>query len=351
MACSTEFVGQHTDDEEIHFGESMHSVERLSQPSRKCDLVPDRDGRCITNFLSHNTYPAIKSLDVMLKCMTTNINLSPSTFSSNGLNTRNKQRRRPITMGKKTTLWSALLFACMILPRQQGCESFRAPTTIMRNIFPGPSCVVQASQPTDVRVKNNSLKDSCDVPKVEQITFDYLLRQCKLLSISFLWCAVLILPAHAIDSSVFTNEYSDPFHPLCKRRIEVSADGKSFHYSGTAVGPKDDPVRRGCTIEEMRKYKLRTGAFDGIILDNGKISAGDGIHEGAWEPAGSATTDLGYEDVDGIRWNDGNQWLVIKKAMPNKFGEALVYSYIGLSGLAGLYGIYITDQQKRQTLD
>ena len=59
-------------------------------------------------------------------------------------------------------------------------------------------------------------------------------------------------PALAVvDPSVFTNEYADPLHPQCLRRIEVSKDGTTFHYSGTAVGPKDDPVLRGCSAQEI----------------------------------------------------------------------------------------------------
>lgn len=126
--------------------------------------------------------------------------------------------------------------------------------------------------------------------------------------------ALLFLPlqsSHAVDASVFTNDYGDPLHPLCERHIQVSKDVKTFHYSGTAVGPKNDPVLRGCSPEEIRKFGLQQGAFDGVILSNNKISAGDGIHEGKWEPANTATTKLGYEDVDGIRWNDGNKWFVL----------------------------------------
>ena len=86
-------------------------------------------------------------------------------------------------------------------------------------------------------------------------------------------------PSQAVDS-IFNHEYSDPLHPLCNRRIEVLDDGKSFHYTGTAVGPKDDPVLRGCSKEEIRKYKFRRGEFYGEILPGNKVSAGDGIHEG-----------------------------------------------------------------------
>jgi hypothetical protein len=117
-------------------------------------------------------------------------------------------------------------------------------------------------------------------------------------------------PSFALDPFIYTNEYEDPLHPLCERRIKVAEDGKTFHYSGTAVGPKGDPILRGCTEEEIQKYKLRQGSFDGYILDDGKISAGDGIHEGVWEPAGSVSSDIPFSFVDGIRWNDGNKWTV-----------------------------------------
>lgn len=132
------------------------------------------------------------------------------------------------------------------------------------------------------------------------------------------------VPPIRVAASVFTNNYGDPFHPHCQRRIQVSPDGRTFSYSGTAVGPRDDPVRRGCTPSEIATYKLRHGAFEGVIFmrntnnnnDNGGqtvvISAGDGIHEGVWEPAGTATTKLGYETVNGIRWNDGNKWFVLE---------------------------------------
>jgi hypothetical protein len=41
-------------------------------------------------------------------------------------------------------------------------------------------------------------------------------------------------------SSVFTNDYNDPLHPLCERHVKVSSDGKAFHFSGTQGKP-------GCT--------------------------------------------------------------------------------------------------------
>lgn len=145
------------------------------------------------------------------------------------------------------------------------------------------------------------------------------------------------LPASAFvgDPSVYNHEYADPLHHSCKRRIEVSKDGKTFHYSGTAVGPKDDPVSRGCSNDEIRQHKLRFESFDGFVRDDGRISAGDNAHEGVWEPAGSVSASLEYEDVDGIRWNDGNKWIVQKKPLSTKVGEVITFSYIGFSILAG----------------
>lgn len=114
---------------------------------------------------------------------------------------------------------------------------------------------------------------------------------------------------------IYTNDYSDPLHPLCERHIVVNDNGKTFHYSGTAVGPKGDPILRGCSPEEIQLYKLRQGSFDGFILtnDGNKISAGDGIHEGIWESANTVDPSIPYATVDGIRWNDGNKWLVLPK--------------------------------------
>jgi len=124
-------------------------------------------------------------------------------------------------------------------------------------------------------------------------------------------------PAANSNPSIYQGDYADPFHPYCERHISVSSDGQSFHYSGTAVGPKNDPVLRGCSDKEQELYGSRKGAFDGFILDNGgKVSAGDGIHEGFWEPAGVKKAAQKYGDVDGIRWDDGNKW--VKLSSPSE---------------------------------
>ncbi|KAI2509369.1 hypothetical protein MHU86_5002 [Fragilaria crotonensis] len=150
--------------------------------------------------------------------------------------------------------------------------------------------------------------------------------------------AACSLPCHALDPSIYNKNYDDPLHPLCLRHISVDGVKRVFHYSGTDVGSKDDPIKHGCSFQEAKEFGSRRGAFDGRILDDGTISVGDGIHEGVWEPANSAVTSLGYEDVDGIRWNDGNKWTVKSKSPVTKVGEVIFYTYIGVSTLAGVKG-------------
>lgn len=155
-----------------------------------------------------------------------------------------------------------------------------------------------------------------------------------------------VSPVFAVDPSVFTNDYADPLHPQCKRRIEVSRDGTTFQYSGTAVGPKDDPVLRGCSPQEIKEFGIRRGQFDGMIIGDGKISAGDGIHEGVWEPAYSVTGQP-FDDVDGIRWNDGNKWTVVQKSLAVQGAEYFFWAYITFSMAAGVKGLYDGIQRKR----
>jgi hypothetical protein len=158
------------------------------------------------------------------------------------------------------------------------------------------------------------------------------------------------------DASVFNHEYADPLHPECKRKIEVSRDRQNFHYSGTAVGPKDDPILRGCTVAEIRDYGIRRGNFDGKILPDLTLDAGDGIHIGTWEPANSMSVEASYEegdlqkysDVDGIRWKDGNKWIVKDKSFAALAGEYLFLAYIGVSTLAGVKVAVEYIQRKQQ---
>jgi len=116
----------------------------------------------------------------------------------------------------------------------------------------------------------------------------------------------------------FDNAYADDMHPGCDRRIVVEpvpttraggGDEKSFpvKFSGTDVGPDGigPIVRIACTDETIEKYKLRSWAFDGRVnVEGTDIDAGDGIHVGRWH----APTD--EEPWAGIRWADGNRWIV-----------------------------------------
>lgn len=174
-------------------------------------------------------------------------------------------------------------------------------------------------------------------------------------------------PAQAFDPSVYSGDYRDPLHPLCERHVRVSKDKRRFQYFGTDVGPKGWSEKHGCSQEEIERYVLRQGAFEGRILENGRLSVGDGVHEAAWEPAGdgSASTNggMGYTDVDGIRFDDGNKWVrygqsmvvqdprtkqnVVKsKGLAVKVGEFAFLSYVGVSVLAGLKWLYEKTQMK-----
>jgi hypothetical protein len=223
---------------------------------------------------------------------------------------------------------SVLLFACIFLSLGSECLALVGPTRKLSK----PALSSKALVANQTPFQNVSWKS---------------LVQPML---PLLLTGLIALPANAVvDGRVYTNDYADPFHPVCKRHIQVVGDGKTFRYWGTAVGPKNDPIKRGCSPDEIREYGLRQGKFEGVITAENKISAGDGIHEGVWEPASSATTNLGYEDVDGIRWNDGNKWIVKEtKRTPKLVGEVIFYSYIGFSGLAGAKGLYDGIQRKRQ---
>lgn len=156
------------------------------------------------------------------------------------------------------------------------------------------------------------------------------------------------------DSKLFSNDYEDPLHPFCRRHIQVSSvDGShSFTYSGSSVdSPKDDPRLYGCSPKETKQFgRLQKDTFGGTITDN-KITGIDKngqTLQGVWEPAGSvaATTTKELGDVDGIRWSDGNKWIVKEKSLAMQAGEFLTFSYIGVSLLAGVNGLYQMYQKK-----
>lgn len=169
-------------------------------------------------------------------------------------------------------------------------------------------------------------------------------------------------------SKILNHNYNDPLHQQCTRRIDVDRrDPTIFHYKGTRVDDNNESgVLRGCTPKEVRDYGgLKHGSFDGkIIIDDltsdVKLDAGDGIHVGVWEPATSLSISSSssspdqkpkqekYSDVDGIRWNDGNKWIVQKKPIVKSVGEVIFLAYIGFSTLAGFKGVYDAIQRKRK---
>ena len=168
-------------------------------------------------------------------------------------------------------------------------------------------------------------------------------------------------PALALDgSSVFNHDYADPNHPFCEAKIVVNK-GLTFHYTGTRPAT-DDAAVRACSREEIQQYTLRKVEFDGQLLADNRISIG--ADQGLWEPKNTATTTLGFEDVDGIRWNNGNKWIVksqsyvsqdengknvvVKKPMTVVVGEWIFLSYIGFSTLAGVRGFVDGVMKKRQ---
>lgn len=153
-----------------------------------------------------------------------------------------------------------------------------------------------------------------------------------------------------VDETVLNREFVDPVHPKCRRVIQVNQDGKTFHYSGTNVDRQDGTVSRGCTPGEIQKYGLRTESFEGTILQPGlRLSLGQGMEEGLWEPANSVTDPkLQFKAVDGIRWNDGTKWIVSEQTKPLStiIGEWIFLAYIGFSTLAGVKGVYDKLQEK-----
>mmetsp|Transcript_25120 Transcript_25120/g.36912 ORF Transcript_25120/g.36912 Transcript_25120/m.36912 type:complete len:197 (+) Transcript_25120:95-685(+) len=119
----------------------------------------------------------------------------------------------------------------------------------------------------------------------------------------------------------FMADYDDQMHPLCKRHIEVreilSSDPKSNKantnkryvatLSGTDVGPVGigQRVKIACDDVSIEKYSLRSWNIEGAISSDGqRIDAGDGIHEGTFNSVAQGAT------FDGIRWKDGNRWII-----------------------------------------
>mmetsp|Transcript_23579 Transcript_23579/g.33081 ORF Transcript_23579/g.33081 Transcript_23579/m.33081 type:complete len:291 (+) Transcript_23579:154-1026(+) len=178
---------------------------------------------------------------------------------------------------------------------------------------------------------------------------------------------VTILPATAatpatttiaenLPALVFTNDYTDPLHPLCGRHIDVGRDGTTFKYSGTALDrdlPSSAPFAfsddaktyGGCSRQEIQKYGIRTISGDGIISNNGKTIELEGM-TGTWEEKETSLSDDAMES--GILWNDGTKWTVKEKSLSTQAGEAFFYAYIGFSTLAGFKGVADKINERRE---
>jgi len=156
-------------------------------------------------------------------------------------------------------------------------------------------------------------------------------------------------------ASVFVNDYADPQHPLCQRTIEIQGD--SVRLIGTETSSNG-----GCSREEVNEYGRRE------FTKNGRLTIKDGMSTlqfddrmGVWE-AKDLQNSQSYGKADGIRWNDGTKWIVksqsqvkitkgqysIKtKGRGSQAFAVIAFAYLGLSGLAGVKGVYDTAQRKK----
>ena len=69
-------------------------------------------------------------------------------------------------------------------------------------------------------------------------------------------------------------DFADPLRPYCQRHIE--ATNVDLFYTGSSVGNIGDP--KGCVQWEQQKYGTYEASLNMLLLDDGKISAGE--HEG-----------------------------------------------------------------------
>ena len=136
---------------------------------------------------------------------------------------------------------------------------------------------------------------------------------------------ILALPGFA-EAQQFDADYADDLHPLCQRHVSVERvvtsnypEGRMVaHFAGTDVGPPGigAVVKIGCDEDsikdaESKRSGLREWSFDAYIDGTGdNVDAGDNVHVGRWHPAIDEDPTASWE---GIRWKDGNRWVVISK--------------------------------------
>mmetsp|Transcript_2289 Transcript_2289/g.3151 ORF Transcript_2289/g.3151 Transcript_2289/m.3151 type:complete len:149 (+) Transcript_2289:97-543(+) len=100
------------------------------------------------------------------------------------------------------------------------------------------------------------------------------------------------IASHAVDGVPFSGSYADPFHPNCKRVIELVSGSNMASLTGTDGTPGCPPDGSG------RAWKL-SGIVDGsnILVD--------------FSPKGGPRNLKGFYDTtapEGIKWPDGNKW-------------------------------------------
>jgi len=177
----------------------------------------------------------------------------------------------------------------------------------------------------------------------------------------------------------FNHDYADPQHPYCHRKIQVHSNGISFTFTGTLL------VDGTHALESCRSSTpgaddevsvvapvLRKDSFEGRIWREDAtgrygVSTPEDEYWGIWEPAqSSGNRDDNDEDpflqVNGIRWNNGNKWIVQSQAalIPNPENgsyqvipkpvmvtaqQDVFYGYVGLVTVAAV-ALYQTLRDK-----
>jgi hypothetical protein len=72
-------------------------------------------------------------------------------------------------------------------------------------------------------------------------------RQAALSLAAVMFLSQQFAVAVAPETYGFNHEYADPTHPECKQTFQVNKVGRTFKYTGTAVGDANDSTPRGCS--------------------------------------------------------------------------------------------------------
>jgi hypothetical protein len=114
--------------------------------------------------------------------------------------------------------------------------------------------------PPSLSIKRLSKTQSFSLP--ESSVHDNLKIKTTFASLLFATSLIFGTPTVATavggTSSVFTNDYNDPLHPLCERHVKVSSDGKAFHFSGTQGKPGCTPGDNTTKSQEHKNYDQKS---------------------------------------------------------------------------------------------